>query len=223
MKNKLFILFVFIIPFSFVQSQNKISFHGGYGHYLSNSENSLPLMDNEKFKSYFNFGFAYQRDNLFGLNFAIEYNYNNSKRENALIFIRTSADSPDPVSSFGAHVTLTNHNIDLNYINKINNVLTWGAGPSFVITNRLIETDDLVTGTEKAEGLYDKLASSGIGLNTFISASLPITADNSLFAFSKIKVRYTHAIWFDEGLRKLDDYNQDFFTGELNIGLGYSF
>jgi hypothetical protein len=223
MKTYLIILFVILIPFSFQYPQNTVSIHGGYGHYLSNSENSLPVMGDENFRSYFDLGLAYQRDNLFGLNFVIEYNYNEIQKDNTLKFVSTSADSPGPSGSLGADVTLINHNIDIDYTGRINDFITYGAGPSFVITNRIIETGDIITETGKTDGLYDKLASSGIGVNAFLSASLPLTADNCIFAFSEFKFRYTHSIWFDEGLRKLDDYNQDFVTGEISLGIGYSF
>lgn len=46
---------------------------------------------------------------------------------------------------------------------------------------------------------------------------------NDLIFISVLKLRYTHSIWFDEGLRKLDDYNQEFFVVQLSLGFAYNF
>ncbi|MGE5846165.1 MAG: hypothetical protein ACM34O_05540 [Ignavibacteria bacterium] len=122
-----------------------------------------------------------------------------------------------------ADASLINHNIDLAYIGIISPYFSWGLGPSFVITNRIIEIDN-----PDAEAitllLYDKLASSGLGANAFIDFSVPFSETENYFFFSsEIKFRYTHSIWFDEGIRNLDNYKQEFLVFTLSAGIGYSF
>lgn len=216
MKRKILLTCLIVLSAnSIILSQNRISANLGYGYYLSNSENSLIIMEKDDFTSYFNFGFAFQRNNLFGYNILLEYNYHEIKEDDVIQFFRTSSRSPEIIGFYYGDMTLTNHNIDLDFVGVINEYLLFGFGPSFVISNRTLVIDDL---------LKDKLASSGIGVNGFIRADLPLSNDKEYFYISaKLNLRYTHSIWFDEGLRNLDNYNQEFFTSNILIGLGYSF
>jgi hypothetical protein len=224
MRKNLFLILLFISYNSFIYSQNRVSINVGLGYYLLNPENSNKVVGDKRFKWYLQFGLAYQRDDILGSSFIFEYSYNRSTKEDALIFVRTSEIGPEPIGYFGADVSLINHNFDIDYVRNINNLIVFGAGPSFVITNRIVETGNLLIGEEGSVSLYDKLASSGIGLNTFLNFSIPFSESEHYFFFtSNIKLRYTHSIWFDEGNRKLDDYSQDFFTTDLSVGIGYSF
>ena len=206
---------------SFNFTQNRLSVNVGPGYYLLNSENSNKVVGDKRFKWFFHFGFTYGRENLFGHNLLFEYSFHQITKDDAIVFVRTDP-SPDPyIGAFGANLTLTNHNFDFDLAGTINNLIAYGAGPSFVITNRLVETNEEAFGEHN---LFDKLASSGIGLNTFLNFSIPFSESEHYFFFtSNIKLRYTHSIWFDEGNRKLDDYSQDFITTELLMGIGYSF
>ena len=224
MRKKLFLILILISCNLFIYSQNRVSINVGPGYYLLNSENSNLVVGEKRFKWYLQFGLAYQRNDILGTSLLFEYCYNQSTKEDALIFVRTSEIGPEPIGYFGADVSLTNHNFDIDYVGSINNLLAFGGGLSFVITNRTVDTGDLLIGEEGSISLYDKLASSGIGLNTFLNFSIPFNESEKYFFFtSKIKLRYTHSIWFDEGNRKLDDYYQDFITSELSVGFGYSF
>ena len=206
-----FILFTF----SIIQAQNKIDLHFGYGHYLDNSENSMTLMSEVKFRSYYFYGFTYQRNDLWGYNLILDYDYHKIIKNNIIEFVRTGPDSPDPIGFFSGDLTLINHNIDLDIVTKYDQYFSYGFGPSFVITNRILDIPD---------HLYDKLASSGIGLNCFIEVSIPFDKGEQYFFFtSKLKVRYTHSIWFDKGMRNLDNYYQEFLTAEFFAGIGYAF
>ncbi len=53
---------------------------------------------------------------------------------------------------------------------------------------------------------------------------VPINRSKKYFFFtSKLKFRYTHSIWFDKGIRNLDDYHQEYFTVQILAGIGYAF
>lgn len=218
MKKYILTSAVFLFACCSIQAQNKISASAGYGYYLSNSENNiLSKGDEKRYKSYFHFGLAYQTDDVFGLNLMLEYSYHRMMKEGAFEFF-----SGTPANMV-ADASLINHNIDLAYIGIISPYFSWGLGPSFLITNRIIEIDN-----PDAEAitllLYDKLASSGLGANAFIDFSVPFSETENYFFFSsEIKFRYTHSIWFDEGIRNLDNYKQEFLVFTLSAGIGYSF
>jgi hypothetical protein len=150
-----------------------------------------------------------------------EYSYHQTILDNALTFVYTGESSPEPLGSFSADVSLINHTFDFSYLDNISKYFIVGVGPSFIITNRTIDVKHPLGNTLS---LYDKLASSGLGLNGFITFSIPLDKNENYFFFtSKLKFRYTYSIWFDEGLRNLDNYHQEFFTTEISVGVGYSF
>ena len=224
MRIYLLLVLFFLSGCAFTYSQNRLSINVGPGYYLLNSENSNKVVGDKRFKWYFHFGFAYQSDNILGNSLLFAYSYNEVTKEDALLFVQTSEISPDPIGYNGADVSLINHNFDFDYVGFIDQYFTYGLGASFVISNRIVESDNILIGEEGVTSLYDKLASSGIGLNTFINFSIPFSeGEDYFFLTSNIKLRYTHSIWFDEGIRKLDDYSQDFITSELSVGIGYSF
>jgi hypothetical protein len=50
-----------------------------------------------------------------------------------------------------------------------------------------------------------------------------LTSGIYFFFTSKLKIRYTYSIWFDEGIRNLDNYHQEFLATQISVGLGYPF
>ncbi len=206
---------IFLFSSSIIFSQNKISLNVGYGYYLSNSENSTKIMGDKKFQSFLLYDLSFQRDDLFGLNLMLEYSYQEITKDNIIEFIRAGHGPDPPPPPYWGNMKLVNHNFDIDYIGKINNYLSYGIGPSFIIVNRILNVDTV---------LYDKLASSGLGVNGFAEFSIPIIGSkNYLFFTSKLKFRYTHSIWFDKGIRNLDDYHQEYFTVQILGGIGYAF
>ena len=223
MKKCTLILIALITTCSNVFAQNKVSINFGYGYYLKNSENSLKVMGDKKFQSHWFYGFAFQRDDILGLNLIIDYSYHQITKKDVLMFVRTSSASPEVIGSFGSDMSLISHNIDVDYTGKINEYFSYGIGPSFVIVNRIFKIDE-----NNLEGynlsFEDRLASSGLGANVFFDFTFPLNeTKNFFFITSKLKLRYTHSIWFDKGIRNLDNYNQEFITLHLSLGVGYSF
>ncbi len=229
MKPAFLIIILFLSAGYFIHPQNKISISTGYGYYMNNSENSLKIMEDKRYKSYFHLGIAYQL-NIFSNNFIFDYSYHQMQKEDVIQFIRTASELDENgnvvvLGTIGTDASIINHNFDLNYLGTIAPNLSYGFGPSFIITNRIIETNDFQTeGEVSTNYLYDKLASSGLGANAFIELFVPFSEAEEFFFFtSKIKFRYTHSIWFDEGIRNLDNYNQAFLVFNLSLGIGYSF
>ncbi|MFO7447303.1 MAG: hypothetical protein R6W90_13115 [Ignavibacteriaceae bacterium] len=228
MKNHLLLLIIVFAGFfsSPVFSQNKLSLNIGSGYYLNNSENSLDIVGDKRYKFYLFYGFAYERENILGFDLMFEYNYHQMVKKDVLTFVYSGEASPDPSGFFSADVSLINHNFDFTCTGRISSYFLYGIGPSFVITNRTIEVDlpDNIGAVQSKMDFYDKLASSGIGLNGFLEFRIPLDNNPNYFFFtSKLKLRYTYSIWFDEGLRNLDDYYQEFLTMHLSAGVGYSF
>lgn len=204
---------LFLLTNAKIISQNKININVGYGHYLTNSENATKIVGDKKFQSYVLYGFSYLREDLFGLNMMIEYSYQEITKKDVIQFILYVPD-PDPAPPpISGDIQLVTHNFDLDYSARINKNFSFGIGPSFIIVNRILEVGNL---------LYDKLASSGLGVNGYSEFSIPLNGDNYYFT-SKLKFRYTHSIWFDKGIRNLDNYFQEYFTVQLLVGIGYSF
>ena len=212
-------IFLFSIIFLFssliIFSQNIINLNVGYGYYLSNSENSTKIMGDKKFQSFLLYDLSFQKDNIFGVLLMLEYSYQEITKDNIIEFIRAGGGPDPPPPPYWGNIKLVNHNFDIDYIAKISNYLSYGIGPSFIIVNRILNVDTV---------LYDKLASSGLGVNGFAEFSIPIIGnENYLFFTSKLKFRYTHSIWFDKGIRNLDDYHQEYFTVQILGGIGYAF
>jgi len=223
-KVPLFILYL-LFNLCFVRAQNRVELHNTPGIYVLNSENSMRMMqeENETFRFFYSFGFSYLRQNLFGHDIIFEYNFRYESKDNLLEFVWTD-ETGEELGTFYADVRLVNHNFDLDYVKNKNKYFSYGFGPSFVITNRIFELDEPInvypTGKQK---FYDKLASSGLGANAFIEFAISFGSKSNFMFISRFKIRYTHSIWFDEGLRKLDDYYQEFLTTELSLGIGYKF
>ncbi len=229
MKPAFLITILFLSANYFIHPQNTISISSGYGYYLNNSENSLKIMGDKRYKSYFLFGMAYQ-GNIFSNKFIFEYSYHQMQKNDVIQFVRTASELDENgnvvvLGTIGTDASIINHNFDLNYVGTINPILSYGFGPSFIITNRIIEVEPYSTeGEVNTHSLYDKLASSGLGANIFIELSVPFSEAEEFFFFtSKMKFRYTHSIWFDEGLRNLYNYKQEFLIFNLSLGIGYSF
>jgi len=209
-KNILILLFILIVSAK-VKPQNKINVNIGGGYYLINSENSLQMMGNDKYNFFLLYDLSYQNSYIFGYNLMFEYSYQKIEKKNIIQFVSTSETGQ---YSFWGNASLISHNFDLDYVGKISRYFSYGAGPSFIIVNRIFSM----------QYLYDKLASSGLGLNGFIDFSIPLNnGKNYLFFSSKLKFRYTHSIWYDKGIRNLDNYYQDFLTTQILAGVGYAF
>lgn len=222
--TRLALVFLFLLfSCTYLYSQNKIDANIGYGHYLSNSENSMNIMGEKRFASYLFYGFSYQRDNFLGINLIINYSYHQINEENLFRFVYYIGDGEPPPTTITGDIRHISHNVDFNYAGNFNKYFSYGVGVSFVIANRILSLVRIVNDKETLI-LYDKLASSGIGVNSFAMFSVPFTKDKNYFYFtSMLKFRYTYSVWFDEGIRDLDNYYQEYFTTQLSIGVGYSF
>ncbi|HEX2866994.1 MAG TPA: hypothetical protein VHO03_08120 [Ignavibacteriales bacterium] len=227
MKKYILILAALLSSACTLFAQNRVSFNAGYGNYLGNSENSAPVTNGQKFRSHFLYGLSLQKEDLFGLNLMLDYSYNQIKKNNVFTFTQAAYDGT-PLAEFGGDLTLVSHNFDLAYVGSFSRYFSYGAGPSFSIVNRIFELQtplkvgEVLISPERAN-LYDKLASSHLGVNGFLMFTMPVFEGTGFFVSSKLKFRYTHSVWFDAGLRNLDNYSQEFTTGEISLGAGYSF
>jgi hypothetical protein len=113
-------------------------------------------------------------------------------------------------------VYLSLNTLDISINGKLGDIFSYGFGPSFSVVNRSIIIDH--------DNFIDRLASFNIGLIGLIDMRIPFS-DNMdyLYFYSGLKFRYLHGFFYDEGLRDLDDYEQNFVTANLAIGIGYNF
>jgi hypothetical protein len=219
MKLKKIILFISLIsinPFFNLPAQHQINISPVIGLYLYNSENSLPVMGDENYLLNYGFEIGYRNKNLFGHILQFDYSYIYSEIDNVLKFVRTGEGSPDPIGVFYSYVSSSLNTLDISVNDKLGDIFSYGFGPSFSIVNRsiIIEYSDFV----------DRLASFNIGIIGLIDMRIPFSksADYWYF-FSGLKFRYLHGFFYDKGLRDLSDYNQNFVTVNLAIGIGYNF
>ncbi|MCU7496678.1 MAG: hypothetical protein HF314_15070 [Ignavibacteria bacterium] len=221
--KKYILIFAVILSFTCPYfAQNRIGVNAGYGYYAGNSENSAPITDGHKFRSHILYGLTLQKEDLFGLNLMLDYSYHQITKDN-VFNVTTYPDGEHQGPTIGGDVKLVSHNFDLAYVGAISRYLSYGAGPSFVIVNRIFELDAPVTTGSSQASLDDKLASSHLGVNGFLMFTMPLGEGSGFFVSSKLKLRYSHSIWFDEGPRDLRDYYQSFTTTQLTLGVGYSF
>jgi hypothetical protein len=220
MRIIILVCFMLLYTNSFLYSQYKLSVNTGYGNYLSNSENSLQITKDSKFHDYLFYGFTLQKEDFFGYNLILEYNYHQIVIDNIVQSVVTGEGDPTPLGYNTGSMSLLSHTIDLDYVGTFDKYFSYGFGPSFDIINRTFKMNLGILGAT----FSDKLASSALGLNVFADVQFPLeSAEKHLFFDFKIKFRNTHSIWFDKGIRNLDNYSQEFITGQILIGLGYSF
>jgi hypothetical protein len=169
---------------------------------------------------------AYERENMWGLNWHFEYNYSRAKVEDILDFIVTGPGGPTEISSFSADLILSVHSIDLAIYYRAYEWLSFAIGPTVSLINRTIAIDRIPTPDPlgQARGFEDRLASIGVGVNGSASVEIPFDdVPPYFFFYSILKARYVHSAWFDNRGRNLENYHQSFLTGQWNIGLGYNF
>ena len=211
-----------LISFFFtpLSAQDKLTFDLGAGYFLRNSENGLNIMYDKNYKEYYIAGLAWQVNNVSGYNMLFEYNFQYIRKNNITKLQSTDAEG-NVFDTFPLDVALINHFLDIDFYDPYTENISFAWGPSLVLTHRIIEISDLPKVTEiSKDSFYDRLASFGLGINGLVEYKISVDTDMSFI--SKLKLRYSHSLLFDEGLRKLDDYNQEFFTAQLTIGVQFS-
>jgi hypothetical protein len=226
MMKKIPLIILFVLFYLFIlYAQNKIELDFSPGVCIINSENSMRLLEeeNESYDFFLSFGLNYQRNDVYGFDLLIEYNYRQETLDKVYESYWTDETGQDLGKVYG-DLRLINHSFDFDYIKGMNQNFSYGLGLSFVLTNRIFRFDRTMTIADDWKvNLYDRLASSGLGANAFLEFTIPFGTESDFIFISRFKIRYTHSIWFDEGLRKLDDYYQEFLTTELSLGIGYKF
>lgn len=206
--NSFFLIILFSLTMSpLLLCQDKIGVGAGYGNYLLNSENDLQLLQENTFSGYFVWGLHYEYRYNQEYSFSFDYDYKSTEIDNVYEIVHTNSQG-DILGVKGLNYSLINHNFDLllKYQND-DQLLVYGIGPAFVITNRTL----YLTNT-----FNDMLASSGIGLCGTLDIPEPLKLDTEPFTYTiQAKLRYTHSIWFDEGIRNLDGYSQNFLNLQI--------
>lgn len=215
----LFCIFILISPLSSSFAQNQITAAPVIGLYLYNSENSMPVMGDENYLLNYGFEVSYRNKNLFGNIVQVDYSYQYSEIDNVLKFIITYELEPD--RAFYSDVSLSLNTFDIFFIGNFGNIFSFGFGPSFSIVNRSILVEDPALVYENFD---DRLASFNIGLIGLIDMRIPFSKSKEYWYFyTGVKIRYLHGFFYDEGIRDLSNYSQNFVTANLAIGIGYNF
>ena len=213
------------ISFSISQAQNQITVSPVVGLYLYNSENTLPVMGDKNYLLNYGFEISYRNKNLFGYIIQFDYSYLCSGENDVLTFeIYDPSPNPNPDRFLYTNVSLTFNNLDISLNGDLGSIFSFGFGLSFAIINRSTIVEKAYFNGDDIVDFEDRLASFNIGLIGLINMHIPFSASNEFWYFyTAIKVRYLHGFFYDEGLRELDDYDQNFVTANLAIGIGYNF
>jgi len=187
-------------------SQNSISFVPGIGYFIFNSENDLTLLEKKKLEEFYFFGLSYESVYFNKYNISIDYSFSKNDIDGIVKMAQTSPTG-DILGTSPMNYFLINHTLDFLFMNQWEeSEIYWGLGPSFMLTNR---------GLEFSPYFEDILASYGVGLCSTIETDLQTFDTFSIRGMAKL--RYTHSIWHDEGIRKLSGYNQEFITAQVGI------
>ncbi len=217
----IFVIFFFVLS---AYAQTEVYVAPSYGMYIYNSENGTSIMGDKDFRYFFSPLIGIEIGNILGYQSFIEYSYQNSIAENTVPFENNIGVAPNP--PFYCNVDLKIHNIDLSLRGNITENLIWGIGPAFSIINRTITIPymNAMWASEWPYDFIDRLISYALGLHASIIFQIPLSdGPNRFLIISGFKARYTHTILYDKGGRDLSNYNQDYLTGFLFVGLGYQF
>lgn len=171
-----------------------------------------------------NYGFevSYENKNLLGYDIQFSYSYLYSRIDNVLEFRITN--EIDPAIYLYTDVLLTLNNLDISVNGNFGNIFSFGCGPSFAIVNRSIIVEKAYFNGEEIVDFKDRLASFNIGLIGLINMNIPFSKSKEYWYFyTGVKIRYLHGFFYDEGIRDLSNYSQNFVTANLAIGIGYNF
>ena len=203
-------------------AQNQINASPVVGLYLYNSENSLPVMGDENYLLNYGLEVGYRNKNLFGFTIQLDYSYLYSGIDSVLKFVITNEWGPD--NAFYSNVSLSLNTIDISVIGNLGKIFSFGFGPTFSIVNRSINVENPYAFDEEYKQFEDRLASFNIGVIGLVDMRIPFSEKtNYWYFYSGLKIRYLHGFYYDEGLRDLSNYKQNFLTANLAIGIGYNF
>lgn len=213
---KLYIFFLIIHLSSISFAQHQITIKPAIGLYIYNSENSLKIMGDKDYLLNYGYEVSYENKDLYGYDLQVDYSYIYSGIDNVLKFILTSETDPNPMELFYSDVSLSLHTFDISLKNELSDYISYGFGPSFSFVNRSYSIDNY--------DFLDRLSSFAVGVSGSIDVKLPLDENNNYwYLYSGLKLRYLYGLFYDKGLRDLSDYNQHFITGNLTVGIGYSF
>jgi hypothetical protein len=186
----------------------------------------MQLTKDKRFRWLPGLSLAYERENVMGYRLHIEYNLTYRRLDNVLQFTRTGPLSPEIIGYTGADLVLSLNNIDVAITKEIDDWASYTVGPTFSLVYRSFIMEDPFAPSEGGTSIMidDRLASLCLGLNASLNAEVPFSdAQEYLFFFASLKVRYIHSVWFDDRGRKLDNYYQSFLYSQIHIGLGFHY
>lgn len=209
-----------------LHGQNRLFLSAAPGISLYNSENAMLTIGDKSVSWFPGLSVAYERENMSGVNWHVEYNFSRAKVEDVLDFIVTGPGGPTQIGVFNADLILSVHSVDLALFYRECEWLSFAIGPTVSLIHRTIETNGIPTPDPfgQARDFEDRLTSLGVGLNGSVNVEVPFDDVPPFFFFySILKARYVHSVWFDKRGRNLGNYQQSFLVGQWYMGLGYNF
>ncbi len=216
------ILLALLLAAPSLDAQDRLFVSVNPAAYLYNSENSFKTIENGSLGWAPGFSIGFERDSLWGMTMLAEYCYTRSIADNAMRFDYTI--SPPTVLSFGADLIYVSHSLDIGIRFRISKYFLLAVGPTVSLSHRTITLTEPRVNEISARDFEDRLVSIALGANGSASFEIPFQdSPPSFFAFTTLKLRFLHAIWFDKRGRNLDDYYQTSLLSHLGLGVGYAF
>jgi hypothetical protein len=217
---------VLLLSFACLDAQDRIAFSVNPGWSMYNSENTMDVTKEKKFRWLPAWSLTYERENVLGHTLHLEYNLTYRKLDGVLRFVLTSEAGPEPIGYRDADLELAMNNLDIDMHTELGMNFSVDYGPTLSCISRTfsVDADGQNRGSVFSQELDDRLVSYGLGLNGSLSYELPLSVEKEHYYFySGLKLYFIHALWFDARGRNVDEYYQSFCYAQLRIGLGYSF
>ncbi len=191
---------------------------------LYDSENSLKTIGDKALDWSPGFSVGFEGASLWDIPVHLEYSYTRSSAHNTLVFPITGPSGPGPVTFFGADLSFTTHNLDIDALVQPAKFLILTIGPTVSLVHRTIELTEPPVGELPTIDYHDRLASVCLGVNGAADFRLPLSqGPQHLLLFAGLKLMYLHSVLFDKRGRDLGNYGQSQLFGGLSVGLGYTF
>lgn len=201
---------------SVMWGQTSMQVHVSYGKFLSHSDNEIEITEREKFDKVYGVSVAVQRQLPKRYSLQIEISYYQSSEFEVIAAVATDVTGQG-VGENTANLKQESIPLDLTLLFNTGD-LSFGAGASIANIQRILHLESSVPSIGTSE---DRLSSVAIGINGLVEYRIPLSSAKTVNLIPALKFRYLNAVWFDEKGRNLDNYEQNYFVGQLVLGLNF--
>lgn len=215
MKNKLFILFCFLLVSNISFSQEILNISGIFGRNLYHSDNSLPITRDNDFRNVIglSLGFKHSLSEEYGLKIEVGYLSANAKNVITETYYSDFASPP----TIKVDLFQNSFPIDVTITKKLFNIFEYGLGVSLEGINREVK----VSNPSFPNMFEDKLNMFSVGGNALLGMAYSFPAIEHFLIVANLKFRYLVSVWKNDKGRDLDNFTHKYFQSNFYVGIGY--